>query len=177
MSGFDFWKAFLPNTSPLEIVIRGTIVYLFIFLLLRVVLKRQSGSFSMNDLLVLVLIADASQNAMAGNYQSIADGLLLVATIVFWSYFVDWLGYHFKWIEHFIEPPPLLLIKDGNLQRRNMRRELITTSELLTHLREQGIDDICRVKEAYMEADGSFSVVSRDAPAGGHKTDNRRTQL
>lgn len=170
MSGFNFAKAFLPSISPLEIIIRGTIVYVFIFLLLRLVLKRQSGSVSMNDLLVLVLIADAAQNAMAGQYTSITDGLLLVGTIIFWSFFVDWLGYRFKFIRHLTEPPPLLLICDGKMLWQNMKKELITESELLSQLREQGVDDISQVKEAFIEADGNVSVIMRDEESRSRKS-------
>jgi len=68
---------------------------LALFLLLRLVLKRQSGNMGVTDLLVIVLIADAAQNAMASDYKSVPDGLLLVSTIVFWSYALDWLSYHF----------------------------------------------------------------------------------
>jgi uncharacterized membrane protein YcaP (DUF421 family) len=163
----NFHEIFLSHTSPLEVIIRGTVVYLSIFLMLRLVLKRQSGTVSTNDLLVLVLIADAAQNAMAGQYQSIADGIILVGTIVFWSYFIDWLGYHFKCVERFTQPPPLLLVQDGRMLRHNMRKELVTESELISQLRQQGIDDISLVKEAYMEADGNFSVVSRPEKTRG----------
>jgi uncharacterized membrane protein YcaP (DUF421 family) len=128
----------------------------------------------MNDLLVLVLIADAAQNAMAGQYQSIVDGLLLVSTIVFWSFFVDWLGYRFKFIERFIQPPPLLLIKDGEFLYRNMRKELVTKNELLSQLREQGIEDLSRVKEAFMEADGNISIITRDQGPRGKKADRKK---
>jgi uncharacterized membrane protein YcaP (DUF421 family) len=160
MIGFNFSEALLTGTSPLEIIVRGTIVYLSIFLMLRLVLKRQSSTVSTNDLLVLVLIADAAQNAMAGQYQSIMDGVILVGTIIFWSFFIDWLGYRFKFIARLIEPPPLLLVQNGALLRHNMRKELVTKDELLSQLRQQGIEDIAQVKEAYMEPDGNFSVVS-----------------
>jgi uncharacterized membrane protein YcaP (DUF421 family) len=81
------WEAmFVPHTSPLEMIIRGSIMYLGLFVLLRVVLKRQSGGVAITDILVVVLLADAAQNGMAGDYRSIPDGLLLVGTILFWSY-------------------------------------------------------------------------------------------
>jgi hypothetical protein len=73
----------------------GTIVYIALFLILRFLMKRQSGVIGIADLLVIVLIADAAQNAMAGSYESITEGVLLVLTIVFWNYVVDWLGFRF----------------------------------------------------------------------------------
>jgi uncharacterized membrane protein YcaP (DUF421 family) len=119
-------------------VIRGTIAYLAIFVLLRLVFKRQSGNVRMSDLLVLVLIADAAQNAMAANYQSVPDGLLLVVTIIGWAYVFDCLGYHIPLIGRFVHPEPLLIVKGGRMLRHNMRKELITLEELMSQLREQG---------------------------------------
>jgi uncharacterized membrane protein YcaP (DUF421 family) len=148
----DWKNTFLPQTPPFEIVLRGTVVYLALFFLLRVVLKRQSGTTGVTDLLVIVLIADAAQNAMANDYKSLPDGLLLVGTIVAWSFLLDWIAFHF--------PRSLPLVKDGVMLRRNMRRELITEDDLLAQLRQQGIEDLSGVKAVYMEGDGQFSVIN-----------------
>ncbi|MES4786098.1 MAG: DUF421 domain-containing protein, partial [Nitrospiraceae bacterium] len=96
----DWSRIFIPDTPLFEIILRGTLVYLSIFFLLRVLLKRQAGTVGIADLLVVVLIADAAQNAMANDYHSVTDGLLLVATIVFWSYALDWIGFRFPAIQH-----------------------------------------------------------------------------
>ena len=162
----------IPDVSPLEIVIRGTITYLFIFVLLRV-MRRQSGVMSITDLLVIVLIADAAQNSMAGQYTSVGDGLLLVFTIVAWAYGLDWLGYHFRSIERFVHPPPLPIIRDGRMVRRAMRSELISEAELMTTLRTQGIEDVGQVKSAYVEGNGEISVVRRDGEQPQHKKESR----
>ena len=109
-----------------------------------------------------VLIADAAQNAMASEYKSVPEGLVLVATIVFWSYALDWLNFHVPWIRRLISPPPLELIRDGKVNRRHMRQELITVEELKEQLREQGIEDISLVRQACMESDGRISIVKHD---------------
>ena len=154
------WKSlFFPDVPLLEIILRGSAVYITLFVLLRIVLKRQTGSLGMTDLLLITLIADASQNAMAGGYNSILSGIVLVCTIMFWSYLFDWLAFKFPWFGHLVEPAPLPLIKDGKPLRRNMRRELITGEELMSQLREQGLDDFGKVKEAYMESSGHISIV------------------
>lgn len=154
------WKLiFLPDVPLLEIILRGSVMYITLFVLLRIVLKRQMGSLGMTDLLLITLIADASQNAMAGGYNSILSGTVLVCTIMFWSYLFDWLGFKFLWFGRLVEPSPLPLIKGGKLLRRNMRRELITDEELMSQLREQGLDDIAKVREAYIESSGHISVV------------------
>jgi uncharacterized membrane protein YcaP (DUF421 family) len=156
------WKSiFIPDVPLVEIFVRGSITYISLFVLLRVVLKRQTGSIGITDLLLFTLIADAAQNAMSDSYTSFTDGFVLVATIIFWNYLFDWLSYKFDWFSRLIEPRPLLLIKDGQLLRKNMRKELISENELMSQLREQGLDDPSQVKEAYMESDGQFSVVQK----------------
>lgn len=163
----DFiWKinwedVFVPTTSLLEIFLRGTIIYLALFAMLRFVLNRQAGAVGITDLLVIVLIADAAQNAMASDYKSISDGILLVATIVGWSFFLDWIGYHFPAIRRFIRPPALPLVKNGRMLKQNMRRELITEEELMAQLRLQGVEELQNVKLAFMEGDGRFSVIEK----------------
>ena len=154
------WKSiFLPDTPLLEIILRGSLMYIALFTMLRVILKRQTGTLGMTDLLLITLLADAAQNAMAGEYKSLPDGIVLVGTIIFWNYFFDWLSFKNQWFARLIEPPPLPLIKSGKLLRRNMRQELISEDELMSQLREQGLDDIKNVKEAHLESDGQFSVV------------------
>jgi uncharacterized membrane protein YcaP (DUF421 family) len=116
----DWETIFSPSTPLLEIFLRGTIVYLSLFVLLRVILKRESGTVGITDLLVVVLLADATQNALANDYTSITDGILLVLTIVFWSYFLNWLGFRFPRIQKWVHPPPLPLVKDGEILYRNL---------------------------------------------------------
>lgn len=151
-------EIFAPTHSLIEIILRGTIMYFGIFILMRLILKRQTGGISIPDVLLVVLLADAAQNGMAGEYQSITEGLVLVATIIFWNLAIDWLGYHVPFIDRLIRPPPLLLIKDGRVLRRHLRQELVTMDELLSKLREEGVDGPAHVSEAYIEGDGNISV-------------------
>jgi uncharacterized membrane protein YcaP (DUF421 family) len=160
--GVDWGEMFLPSTPILEIVIRGSVSYLALFFILRFILKRQAGTVGITDLLVVVLLADAVQNAMANDYSSITDGVVLVLVIVFWSYALDWLGYRFPKIERFVHPPSLPLVKNGRMLQRNMKRELITESELRTALRKHGVDDLEQVKVAHIEGDGQISVVTKE---------------
>jgi uncharacterized membrane protein YcaP (DUF421 family) len=168
------WKSiFVPSVPLLEIVLRGSIVYLFLFFLLRI-LRRQAGALDIQDLLVVVLLADAAQNAMASEYKSITDGLILVSTIIFWDYLLNWLDFRFPKLRHVLRPSPSLLIKNGRLQRYNMRRELITEEELMEKLREQGIDNVAEVEESYLEPDGQVSVITKDANRNKGKTPKKR---
>ena len=158
------WSAmFTFSISPLEIFIRGSIVYWFIFVLLRIAGRRDIGSFGVADMLVLVLIADAAQNAMAGEYKSIVDGLVLVSTIVGWTVLVDRVGYFFKPVGRLLASDKVCLVHDGVLAKRNLRREYITEEELMSELRLKGIESLAQVHRAYMESDGNVSVLKKRA--------------
>lgn len=156
----DWTKSFVLDTPPLEILVRGTVTYLALYALLRVVLKRETGITSMTDLLAIVLIADAAQNGMSGTYTSITDGLLLVAVIIGWSFFLNWMAHRWKWASRIIKPRPLLVIRDGELLPRNMRKELITEDQLREQARKQGIENLADVREGWMESDGQFSFIT-----------------
>ena len=78
---------------PAELIVRGSLMYLGLILIFRFVLRRDVGSLAVPDILFLVLVADASQNAMAGEYTSVSDGIILVGTLVFWNVELDWLAY------------------------------------------------------------------------------------
>jgi len=157
------WHGMLyPSHSILEVVLRGSVMYLLLFLFMRVILKRQTGSLGVTDLLLITLLADASQNGMAGEYRSVPEGVALVLTIIFWAYALDWLSFHSEWVRRLVEPQPLLLVHNGRMLKDNMRRELVTVDELRGQLREQGIDNINEVARATIESNGSVSVIKRE---------------
>ena len=149
----------------LEIVVRGSAMYWFLFLLFRFVLRRDTGSIAIADILLLVLIADASQNAMAGGYTTVAEGCVLVATLIGWNWLLDWASYRSSRVRRFVEPPPVALVRHGRLIVRNLRREMVTVPELMASLRAHGIDKLADVKIARMEPDGGISVIREAKPA------------
>ena len=149
------------SVSPLELVVRGSVMFLFLWLLFRLVIKRRVGAIGMADLLVLVIIADAAQNGMAGEYTSISDAIVVVSTIVLWNYLFDWLAFHYAWMQRLLEPPPLLVVDHGKILWRHMRMELLSREELEAKLRENGVRDASEVEKAYVEPDGHISVVKR----------------
>ena len=156
----DLARLFIPEAAIPEILLRGTVVYLFIFLYFRF-FRRSAGAVGITDLLLVVLIADAAQNAMAGNEHSITAGLLTVGTIAFWDYFLDWLAYRFPAMRKLIDAPPLLLIRDGRLVHHNIRKEMMTTEDLRAQLRQHDVSGPHEVQAAFMEGDGKLTVVKK----------------
>jgi len=157
---------FAFHVSPIELIVRGTLMYWFLFVIFRFVLRRDAGAIGIADILLVVLVADASQNAMGGGYDTVAEGCVLVGTLIGWNYLLDWAGYRWKAVARFSEPPPLLLIDRGRVLARNLRREFLTREDLDAQLRMKGVASPAQVKTALMERDGSFSVVTYSGKQG-----------
>jgi uncharacterized protein DUF421 len=157
----NWHSVFVPAIGLAEIVVRGSLMYLGLFAILRIMARRQAGSFGPADLLVIVMIADAAQNGLGKDYSSVTEGLVLVLTIVAWEYLLDWISWRFPATRKYITPPSLTLIRDGRLLPENLRKEMITEDELKSQLREQDVDDYDIVKLATLEGDGRLSVLKR----------------
>ncbi|MBC8118722.1 MAG: DUF421 domain-containing protein [Burkholderiaceae bacterium] len=159
----DWSGIFKPENSLGELFVRATIMYFVIFGLLRLVLKRQAGGIGTTDVLVIVLLAEVAGNGFAAQYKSVVEGAVLVATILFWSYALNWAAYRFPPVERLLRAPTLTLVENGKILRKNMKAELVTMEELMAQLREKGIEDCAQVRKACMEADGMISVIKMDA--------------
>lgn len=150
------------TVSPYELIFRGTVTFWLLFCIFRFIMRRDVGSVGLADILVLVVIADASQNAMAGEYKTISEGATLIGTIVFWNWFIDQVSYRVPRLGRLLEPPPLALVRHGKILGRNLRKEMITVDELKSQIRLAGLESVQDVKYAFMEPDGAFSVVPYD---------------
>jgi len=165
------------DVSPLELIVRGSAMYWFLFLLFRFVLRRDAGSLGIADILLVVLIADAAQNAMAGGYTSVAEGAVLVSTLIGWNWLMDWASYRFNAVRRFLEPPPVVLVRHGRIISRNLRSEMVTVPELMANLRTHGIDKLADVKIARMEPDGEISVIREKQDSDEDDGPSRRSPL
>jgi uncharacterized membrane protein YcaP (DUF421 family) len=172
MFDIDWQSMFVPTGSIFEVLIRGTIMYLGMFTLLRI-FRRQAGAIGIADLLVIVVIADAAQNGMAGDSKSITEALILISTIVLWDWLFDWLGFKSKFLSRILEPEELLLVKNGRILRRNLDEEMITEAELMSQLRQMGVDDISEVRKCFLESNGHFSVLTTKGRESKQKSNEK----
>jgi uncharacterized membrane protein YcaP (DUF421 family) len=154
----DFSGMFIPTQSLVEMFLRGTLVYVGLLMLMRS-MRREAGGLALSDILFIIILADAAQNAMSSDYKSITEGAVLVGAIAFWNYFFDWLSFNWPAFEKFMRPDSMMLIRDGRVLHENRRREMVTMGELLSELREQGIKSPTEVKECRLEGDGHISVI------------------
>lgn len=155
----DWHSVFVPTLGIAEIVLRGSIMYLGLFAVLRFMGRRQAGNFGPADLLVIVLIADAAQNGLGKDYSSVTEGLVLVLTILGWEYLIDWLQYRYPALRPVLSPRPLTLIEDGRVNKANLQKEMLTEDELRSQLREKEVVEYGEVKLAKLEGDGRLSVI------------------
>jgi uncharacterized membrane protein YcaP (DUF421 family) len=157
-AGVDWTSVFVPAVPLMELIIRASFVYLILFAVLRFIARRQAGHLGPAALLVVVLIADASQNAL-GETSSVTEASILVATIIAWERFVDWLAWTYPTLRPLLTAPPLKLIENGKIMGESLAKERITDEELASLLREHGIERVEHVKVAYLEGDGRLGVI------------------
>ena len=169
----ELFQIHVPVT---ELMLRGTLVYWLLFLIFRFVLRRDVGAVGIADILLLVIVADAAQNAMSGEYKTITEGAILISTIIFWNWLIDWASFRFDWFRRFAEPPRLLLVDAGKPQFKNMGRHYISLEDLRSKLRLQGVDSLQDVKKAYLEPDGDLSVIKYDPDESGRKANTQKNK-
>lgn len=168
----DWRQIFEPTLGLGEVFVRGTIIYLSLFLILRFVAHRQAGHFGTADLLVIVLIADAAQNGFGKDYTSVTEAVVLVGTIVAWDYSIDWLAWRSDRLRPWLKVPAITLIEHGRLVEENLRREMISHDDLAGQLRANGVRATSEVELAKLEEDGRVSVIKRQ-PDDGNQNDDQ----
>lgn len=169
----DWRHIFEPALGLGEVFVRGTIIYLSLFLILRFVAHRQAGNFGTADLLVVVLIADAAQNGFGKDYTSVTEAVVIVTTIVGWDYVIDWLAWRFERLRPWLKVPALTLIEHGRVVDEHMRREMISRDDLAGQLRASGVRTPSEVELAKLEEDGRVSVIKRGHNEGRQQNDDQ----
>jgi uncharacterized membrane protein YcaP (DUF421 family) len=153
-----------------EIILRTAIVYVVVLFLLRIAGKRELGQMSPVDLVVILVIANAVQNAMTGGDNSLIGGVIAAATLVAVNTGFSRVGHRVPYLEHLFESDPTPLVRAGKLIKRNLEKENVEQDELMMAAREHGVEDLAGVESAYLERDGSISIIPKGAPG---KSDRR----
>jgi uncharacterized membrane protein YcaP (DUF421 family) len=145
-----------------EFVLRGIIIYVFLIILLRLTGKRQVGQLSPFDLVLLLVLSNAVQNAMNGGDNSVIGGMISAVTLVGVNWIVGVLTYRSKKLEALVEGRPEVLIRDGKLFKQTLENAKLTHHEVMAALREAGCGSVEDVRAALLENDGSISVIPRN---------------
>jgi len=158
------WSGLWDIEQPVaETVVRSTLVYLLVHLLLRLAGRKELSRYSSFDVAVLFLIGVAVRRAMTVDDASITTAALALATIILWDVFFSWLGFRSTFAAMLLKGKPRLLVKDGVPLDAELRASRISMEELLSKGREAGLANLTRVMEAYLETDGKISFVLRPA--------------
>jgi uncharacterized membrane protein YcaP (DUF421 family) len=152
------WNLSLPWW---EFVLRGVIVYVFLLIILRITGKRQTGQLAPFDLVLLLVLSNAVQNAMNGGDNTVLGGIISATTLIALHYAVAFMTYKSKKLEAWIEGTPRILIHDGVLNDDVMRSELLTRHELAAALRAAGCAEIEHVRVAILENNGQITISLR----------------
>jgi uncharacterized membrane protein YcaP (DUF421 family) len=157
-------EATFVSTVPLwNIAFRTLLCYLAILILLRLAGKREIGQVTVFDIVVLLMIGNAIQNAMVGTDYSVTGGVLSAAVLIGANYLTALIGLHSPLFQRAVRGEPTLLVSHGHFVTPSLRREGIDPDEVLAAMRDHGFDSLSQVKSAWLEIDGSISIVPEEA--------------
>lgn len=149
---------FAPTAGIGELMLRVAMVYVTVFLLLRVVGKKHVGELAPFDLVVLLLISECVQNALVGDDKSVIGGIIAAATLFSLNQLVGYVAWRNREAERILEGTPRMLVRHGRVLNDVLAREQITHSELLEALRREGCTSLVNVRYAMLENDGSITI-------------------
>ena len=144
----------------LKIAVSTSVVYFFIIFALRLFGKKELAQLTTVDLVFILLISNAVQNAMIGSNSTLSGGIVAAATLFIWNYFLKMILYKSPKLDNAIQGKPVLLIYKGFVNEDNMRKTKITFDELYEAVREHGVKEVKEVDLAMLERDGNISVLS-----------------
>ena len=147
-----------------ELVVRSFIIYAVFFVGLRLFGKRELGQFTVFDLVLVLLVANALQPAITGPDSSVTGGVIIIVVLLLINRAVATLRAYWPAFDHLVEPPPTVVCEDGKVLEQNLEKEGLSVNDVEMALREHGVEKVSECKLAVLENDGSISVVSKDSP-------------
>ena len=145
----------------MDLVIRATVVFFFIFLITRIAGRRELSSLEPFDLILLVVLGDLVQQGITQSDESVTGTLIVISTVTLLSVGVSWLSFRSKGVRLVTEGQPIVLIQDGKLIERNLRRERLTRGDIEEEARKQQIASLADVRWAILEKAGAISFISK----------------
>jgi uncharacterized membrane protein YcaP (DUF421 family) len=147
----------------MDIVIRATVIFIALYLLVRLLGKRELAQLTPFELIVLVVTGDLIQQGVTHNDFSLTGSILAVATFAFWASVLSWATYLSRRAERVLDGVPRVIIRDGALLRDNVRRDRLTVAEIESEMRLAGIPRLAEVAWAIVEPRGRISFIKREA--------------
>lgn len=145
----------------MDLVIRAAVVFFFVFLVTRIVGRRQLSELEPFDLILLVVVGDLVQQGVTQSDESVTGALIVISTIALLSVAVSWLSFRVRPLRTVTEGEPIVLLQDGETIQHNMRRERITVEDLQEEARKSQVGSLAELRWAILERDGHISVIPR----------------
>ncbi|HET9847023.1 MAG TPA: YetF domain-containing protein [Candidatus Dormibacteraeota bacterium] len=147
-----------------ELVVRSFIIYAVFFVGLRIFGKRELGQFTIFDLVLVLLVANALQPAITGPDNSVTGGVIIIIVLLLINRGIALLRSYWPAFDRLVEPPPTVVCEEGKVLQQNLEKEGLSLNDVEMALREHGLENVSDCKLAVLENDGSISVVSKDSP-------------
>ena len=147
------------QTTLIEVILRTSVIYAVLYISLRILGKREVSQFTPFDLVLLLTLANAVQNAMVGDNSSLSAGIAAALTLLVVNFLLNWALSKQVRLRHWLEGTPTMLLRHGKIEWQAMKHERIDLEELQTAVREHGIATLQEVDLAVLELDGSISVI------------------
>jgi uncharacterized membrane protein YcaP (DUF421 family) len=145
----------------MDIVLRGIVVFVFLYVLMRVIGRRELSSLEPFDLILLVVLGDAVQQGLTQDDYSLTGAMLAIGTIATLQLVVSYANFRFPRLRPILDGEPIIVVQDGKPIEKNMRRERVTTEDLLQAARQQSIASLDDVAWAVMETSGAISFIKK----------------
>ncbi len=143
----------------MDLVLRAIAIFAFVLLLTRVIGKRELSSLQPFDLILLIILGDALQQGLTQDDYSLTGAVLVVGTIALLQVFVSWVSFRFPRSRPILEGEPLIVVHDGEVIERNLKRERLSLDDVAEEARKQQIAHLADVKFAILETNGSISFI------------------
>lgn len=153
------WSFLLPEAPVWQLLLRGVIVYAFLVTALRLGGRRELAQMTTFDLVLVLILSNAVQNAINAGDNSLGGGLISAAVLLLLNWCVGWASYRWRWFRRLVQGRPLRLVSHGKLHLRALRRERITLEELRSAIRKQGIATISECQSVVLEGDGTLTAL------------------
>jgi uncharacterized membrane protein YcaP (DUF421 family) len=142
-----------------DLVIRAVVVFFAVFVVTRVVGRRELSTMEPFDLILLIVTGDLVQQGVTQSDYSLTGALTVIATIALLTVALSYVSFKFPRLRPVLDGEPLVLVQDGEVIARNLRRERITTDELLAEARQQQLASLAQVRFAVLETNGAISFI------------------
>jgi len=141
--------------------LRASFVYVFLLIIVRLLGKREIGNTTAFDLIVALILGEVVDEIIYGDV-TILQGVMAIGVTAAWHLVNSWASFKSEFIDKLTGAPPTVVVKSGQLQRKNLAKERLNENELLSELRLMSVDDIKEVKLATLEPNGKISVIQED---------------